>query len=509
MTQTQSDGDRGGGSTTTNTTRRGFVRLGLGATAAAAAGIGAGSSPATAQVLQTTGGGTNPVSYLTGRLKDHFGFLGDSSSYDKTAAESFYLQARQDHTFIRESNLQVLTSVQNLSQNASQVAYQEARVAALQALNNGNTPTEAISAGQQAVTDYIIPNQKNLVDRFSTAATHIEMIYNRAQDSSVVDPADLWDGINGFPTNSYTLADGSTYDYIGIDKSSAGEKLQGTINTVLLLGNVPYTSESYDDIGAMRATKFQSVLSSLETAHSEAQSNISKFINGIKDKYNAGDISTEDLTQPSDFYGMASEDSENPYAAADLAGLGLEVNQTSSVIIKLLDTDEQIEGSVYLSKSPIGKSLTVGNVYDPSLSRTTDTDGNYTDSESDYAGDSSDPYPIDGLAYIAYNTDSGSTYDQIQQPFEVVNAFNEDGEELQNVGYEPSKGQQTTTTDIDELREELQAMNEEIIRLEEERRELATGGGGGIFGGSGDGGIIAAAAAAGALLFVVLGGGSS
>jgi hypothetical protein len=246
------------------------------------------------------------------------------------------------------------------------------------------------------------------------------------------------------------------------------------------------------------------VISEIEAKHDEAIDELRTFANGIQSDYVAGDISTEDLTTPRDLWKMSSDDAETPYAAADLAGLGLEVNQKSLVVIELLDDATKLEGSVYLSKSPIGESLAAGNVYDPNRSRSTDADGN-PDTIDDYEATESDPIPLDGLAFIAYNTDSGSTYDQIQQTFKVQSVFGEDGEELQSASFEPSTGQQTTTTDIDELRKELEATNEEIIRLENERQELATGGGGGGGGGN-TGGIIAAAAGVGGILALLLGG---
>ena len=174
-------------------------------------------------------------------------------------------------------------------------------------------------------------------------------------------------------------------------------------------------------------------------------------------------------------------------------------------VVDLLDDERLIDGSVYLSQSPIGESLSVGTVYDPTANRETDDDGTPTDSADSYDGTVDDPIPLDGLTYVAYNTaDGGSTYSQIQQPFEVVDAVGEDGGTLDEVSYAPSGGQQTTTTDINELREELQAMNDEINELEDQRREAATGGGislgiGGDISPGVVGGVVAALAALAAL----------
>ena len=536
MTQTQANDDGGGGS---RIGRRNFVRLGIGA-GAAAAGIGAGSGPAAAQTCDpeqslSCSYGDEPdygLSYLVGRVKQHFGGLGTDEDYQEAQSDSIHLQSYYDATTIRAADDSVLTTLTNLVANAKSVAYQEGRAAFLEALNAGDTVATAESKGITAIKDYIAPNQANLVERRSVAMTQVEQAHTRAAEISGVSPNDIWEFYApGISPSSYPIASFKTHEVTLVDGSTATERYAyqpSGLNGEVEHANVIW--KSFNDVGqktndiAVKSVpdddkkgrkiinnrgRFQTVFDDLVTAHDEAKSELQAFASGIADTYQAGDIKTEDLVTPRDLWEMSSDDSETPYAAADLSGLGLEVNQNSAVVINLLNDGTSLEGTVYLSKSPIGNSLAVGNVYDPNLSRSTDADGNYTDTIDDYAGTESDPIPLDGLSFIAYNTDNGSTYDQIKQPFKVDSAFDENGEELQNIDYAPSTGQQTTTTDLDELRSELQSLNDEIIRLEEERQELATSSTGtGVFGGS-DGGIIAAAAAGGALLFVLLGGGGN
>jgi len=455
--------------------------------------------------------------YLSGRAVEagvkHFTGLGSAEDYDGLAAESLYMQARFDHQTIKSANDSVLTTVENLSQNASQVAYLEARGAVLEALNDGATPAESLDAGYTAIDDYILTNQKNLADRFTVAITQVEAAYTRVESNPDMTPSEVW----VLPPYDFTervvqLADGSDYTYSAINKTDGAIVVIDDDNRyyseVKLKGVTPFTETGYDNIKPTMAARFRGVLHDLDAAWNDARTNIDEFVTGIGPSYTSGEISTEDITQPSDLFQMASDDSQTAYAAADLAGLGLEVNQDSSVTIELLDDLETLEGSVFLSKSPMGGSLQVGTAYNPEISRATDGSGNPSDTIDDYAGTQGDPVPLDGLAYIAYNTgDGSSTYGQIQQPFSVASASDPEGSNLSEVSYQPSGGQQTTTTNVDEVRSELQAMNDEIVRLEEEKSQAATNGGnGGGAGGFLDGGnstLLAAlaAVAGGAVLF--------
>ena len=504
--------------------RRQFIR-GAGVVGATVAGIGAGSSPTAAQNETDSGDSCDPeeslecsyggepdygVSYLVGRVKNHFGGLGTESNYDKAEARSLFLQARSDAKIIQSGNDSVLTSIRNLAENARSAAYQEGRAALLEAVNNGSTPLNAVQPGRKAIQNYIAPNQKNVIERWNVMFEQVKLIIERARETEGTSPGNIFNGgdlnfAEADPENPssshgqkmYSLVNGEQmfadgmrwhtsnkwgnklYSTISIDEAKAGAYDDSTPGTVRVKAD-PQTDGS-EQIVVINHRPFKKVLNSLQQAYQDAYSDLESFAQGINDKYTAGQIDTEDITTPRDLWEMSSEDAENPYAAADLAGLGLEVNQASSVTVDLLDDERLIDGSVYLSKSPIGESLSVGTVYDPTASRQTDDDGNPTDSADDYGGTVDDPVPLDGLTFIAYNTDSGgSTYTQIQQPFEVVDAVGKDGETLDEVGYEPSGGQQTTTTNITELREELQAMNDEVTRLEEEQREAATGGG--LFG---------------------------
>jgi len=523
--------------------RRQFIRgvgvigaAGIAATGTAAAENGSGTDAdgEPCDPLEETGCsfGSEPdygVSYLVGRVSDYFPSLGDDD-YEDAQEDSIHLQAHMDGVSIKSSNDSVLTTIENLIENAKSVCYQIGRAEFIEQLNEGETIANAEASAISEMEDYISKNQENVAERWNVAVAQIENTYERAEEIDGVNPDSIYQialqnedlvdetgDIEDFRDAQIEFVDGTEYDVRYVRKRNGWndavdhyatiedrEYGSGSSNRDIVIESVPDSDRG--EIRFMRGNRFRSALDDLIDVFDESVNELQSFSEGIADDYQAGDIDTEDLTTPRDLWEMSSDDSDNPNAAADLAGLGLEVDQASQVTIDLLDDELLIDGSVYLSESPIGEKLDVGTVYDPTESVEYDDDDE--DEPVDYEGTEDDPVPLDGLTFIAYNTDDGSTYDQIQQPFEVVDATDEDGETIDEVGYEPSGGQQTTTTDVDELRDELESMNDELIRVEEERRQAV--GGGGLFGDGidvdGDVGIIAVVVGLAILLFS--GGGS-
>lgn len=489
--------------TNSGISRRGFVRIGLLSTGVATAGIGTNTRLAPVQSGQAVApiavyAGVAVGGYLLGRAVEHFSGLGSAEDYEQTQVDSIRLQAYYDGKTIKSANDSVLTAVQNLQANAKSVAYQEGRAAFLEALNAGDTVAIAEEKGITAIENYIAPNQRNVMERKAVMMAQLQQMWERANEIDGISGNSVVKmhgcarsiGINKWASRDISLVDGSTVkDHYAEGKFNSGAVTARSTgfwsnNASRCLAKIEIRAVPDDaekPAFYVFRKRFKGVFDGLVQAHDDAKAELQTFASGIAEQYQAGDISTEELVTPRDLWEMSSEDTDNPYAAADLAGLGLEVNQDSAVVVRFLDDDSRIEGSVYLSQSPIGESLRVGTVYDPTASRSTDADGNPNDTMADYAGDESDPVPLDGLAFLAYNTDSGSTYAQIEEPFEVINAFGEDGKSIQEVGYQPSTGQQTTTTDVEELRKELQSINDEITELEQKRQELATEPTGGSF----------------------------
>lgn len=473
--------------------RRTFIK-GVATLPVAAAGIGAMSAPASAGFWddferddRTPGVGLEATAYFVSNISDHFGF--DNDDYGSAQKRNLIVNGRSDFRLAQEANKNVIDGVNNLAENARLVAYTQARSVVLEELNEGTGIADAQIKAEDEIKDYFAPSQRNLGTRWNQVIQRMRMVLEQAEELEDYDgDAKAYED----PDNEFFINDGGITRQIGDIYFEDTELVNGdSIETYVVRtgGSVTWHVDDGghweivpdpDDSDSSRITVFESEFEdawdNLLEAYNKAIDDIRDFVDGIEDDYNAGDIDTEDIVKPSDMYGSGGE--FESYAEADLAFLNLEQNLNSTLIVELLDGGEIYEGNLYLSQTPLGEKVEVDTVYDPTISRSTDDDGETVDSIDDYEGDENDPVPVDGVVYMAFVTEEGSDYMQVDQPFEVIGAFDDNDEEVSEVEYAPSQGQQSATTDAAELQDELQAMNDKIIEVEEERAELAAGGGG-------------------------------
>jgi hypothetical protein len=424
------------------------------------------------------------------------------------------------HAAIRENALEksyyddsMLTNLGNVLSNSKQVAYGDARVDAIEQMNLGNSKQAAIDAAVATVDGFFATQQENLIEHYSfqvdnllrqvttinnTAGLAITDVFDTDIDFHIEhdDPITLYSF--GSRSSEYTLATGNVYNYTSFyHEADTGGGYQIT-NTVDLSrpdagrpGDLSYRSARLKVIvqptgtgstgTVLNVDRFATVLQRIETKHSETVSEITNFVETVYPEYEAGDISLQDIVRPSELADRAADTEENPISGADLAVMGLESDTQSKTTVRLVDDDVYLNGSLYL-KTGSGPSLAVGSTYSP----------------SNFAG------PV----YLAYNNYSGDNTDldtsgviTVDQQFEITEAIGSDGAELATVEYSDEAGQQTTTTDTAELKEELDRLNELQTELQDQQKEIAqegSGGGGGFLSGVDQGystGVLALGAA--------------
>jgi hypothetical protein len=443
------------------------------------------------------------VGYATRYVADKY--LGDE--FDKTA----YDQAAADevHAAIRENALEksfyddsMLTNLNNVLSNSQQVAYGDARVAAIEQMNLGNTEQDAIDAGVEVIDDFFAVQQENLLEHYSFQAENLWRQSNTIVNTDGVSERDVFYSPNVYSgddtyimeldedTASRTMVDGTNYTYSTFSFTFNKDGSRSNINTAYISDRTRLqvkpvstgTRETFFELD-----RFDDTLSEISTKHSETVSEITNFVETVYPEYEAGDISLQDIVRPSELAAKASDSEENPISGADLAVMGLEADTQSKTTVRLVDDDIVLQGSLYL-KSESSPSLAVGQTYSPSS--------------------------FTGPVYLAYNNYSGDNTDldtsgviAVDQQFELTQAISSDGTELATVEYTSEDGQQTTTTDTAELKEDLDRLNELQTELQDQQKEIAqegSGGAGGFLdGGGGNSTLLAAlaAVAGGAVLF--------
>jgi hypothetical protein len=456
--------------------RRNYMRAMVGgATAVGAGSVGVtlGSSDARA-VLPAIGVGAAiatgaAAGYLMNEVQDYVtGPDVDSSRYTDLAEDQFRASAREDMIEMQYYDDQVLTQVNNLLSNAPNASYSDAKYAAIEQMNMGNTESDATSAATDAVDKFYSVQLTNVLEHWNVQFTKHNAIsttadtnsYNMDKVNIFYDPgADATGTAWGSPgnnetTQSYSLPNGSSI--------AVKTKISGTSNydfTPLSTGGraelwVVNDSISRTDL-ATDSDQYADIVTKIENQHSTVKSEIQTWVSNVYPSYTSGDISLEDMISASDLADKAPNEQGFSYAGADLALLGIEgADHRYKIDLK---TDEQIvTGTIYAEGRT--ESLDIGTVYSPSS--------------------------ISGTVWLAYETSDGeggtvSDLIGLQQDFEILSGIDQNGEEVNEVTFSGTN-QQTIDTDIQKMQKQLQQIQDLQNKLEEQQQQEVTSGGGGV-----------------------------
>jgi hypothetical protein len=266
-------------------------------------------------------------------------------------------------------------------------------------------------------------------------------------------------------TFNVTLVSGETYEvdtiYIIIGDYTDESKI--TRNNEY--GTIKFTGGS-SDVAVFNPTDYNNLLSSVSSRSSSVKTELEGFVADLYAEYGAGDIPTEDVIDPVTAATQMGQDTGLAGQAASAAMLGIPTSASFSLWLELQDADGnifEVEAELYTKASP------------------TDGSGNDTGWE---VGVEYDPSNFDAPIYAAYeyiDTESGeksTDFVQLDKPFTVLEATDEEGNEVTNVANEKRI---TQTADVTKLEEELAQLRDEQQRLQEESQ---AGGGGGITTGS-------------------------
>lgn len=492
--------------------RRTFVK-GLGASAVGAAGLASTTDSADALAVSGTaaiaiGGavagaaGGAGLAYLA---RDQIeGLLGESENLSgytgKDALRTqIYTQAQQLLTV----DERVMTSITNNLSTSETIAFAKGKAAALKAMNAEEGESKAKSQMEKAVDDYYSTIQKNIVTHADQQAGvwrhHLNMVSahqslsvtgmyraNKHNDESIT-------GYNEFKSTE-TILNGTEVEYRCVEFTYP----YGTVTDSRISigsnewGGLDGGFQDYGTINYMDMGPYDSAYSDAAARADTVKTKLDGFVTDLYAEYGAGDIPTEDIIDPVTAATELGQNTGMAGQAAEAAMLGIPTSASFSLWLELQDGDgntSEVKAEMYTNASP------------------TDSDGNETGWE---VGTTYDPANFDAPIYIAYEyikPDSGeksSDFIELEHPFTVIEATDEEGNEVTNVQNEKRI---TQTADVSKLEEELAQLRDEQQRLQEESQKEVSGGGGGGFL-SGDLGsdtktlgIVAGGAALAALLF--------
>jgi len=458
--------------------------------------------------------GNSYVQEVTTRGANYIGRrYGDTRDYsDYTGADALMAEVKAGNREMRLTDEQVMTGVANQIQAADNVAYSKGKVAVMEALNAEKSQSEAQNAMQEAIDSYFAGIQKNIVTHWNTQIEQVSHHYNQIMahdDLNLNDETLAWDegDTEGSPSNigghaegfapeiqvadndgtKPTYLDGTDVDLNGmVLVIGSGSTVTAMKYTMLDLSNACFTrppesdewnTNSYNNgpatgIGQLYPEEerehhayfwrpeYVSAWQALIDRRDSVNADLSGFVADVYNEYEPGDVDLSEVSDPVTYATeLSSTNDGEAFRQAQAAQLGIPTQAASNLRITVHgDEESTFETDLYTSHEPSGGEFSVGEKYDPSA---------WTE-------------PL----FVTYPQSDGSvSMAQLEDSFTIKSATDQDGNPVDSFGNRETNQQ---TADVDALREDLETLRREQIRLQEKSEE-STGGGGGGGGSSGSG----------------------
>lgn len=424
------------------------------------------------------------ANYLVSSVKDFFtGPSVSSDKYNSLSDSQLHTQVYQDAVEMQAVDESLITTMRNLLSNSQNAAFSDGKVAAIKSMNNGASLSTVKSDGTTKVDQFYKTQELNVLDHWEIQLQKCINIDSQIDNSGLntTNVIDLWkltqssvyekhphynSGSAG-GTRTYTLVNGTD---IEVDKMNVNVGDQSTemyvtpnASSSVMLFILPPGTQSKQILIDVR--DYYKLLNDISSKHSSVVSELETWIDGVYSNYTAGDIDPTKLVNANDLSNAASDEEGFSYAGADLALLGIS-GADHKYQIELLNDDKVVTGTLYAPNRT--NPLEFNKEYSPG-----------TLSTSVF------------LAYETVNAEGNNVSDitELKQNFKILSGVDNEGNEVSQMTFS-KKNQQTTDTDIQKVKEEMQQLQELQNDLNKQQKELVEegstdneSGGGGIFSG--------------------------
>ena len=392
---------------------------GLGAAAVASAGLVSTSTPAAAFDIDWEDAATLAATAVVGgpiglgwALRDTE-VLGQNPPADGLTLDAFKQSAKQTFQTRSSTNRSTIVDNRNILDGLPNTAYTEAKIAAIEQLNDGAAEADVLSAAEGAANSYFSVVEKNLFKTwnetigelnttvltwFNHPDTPVSLpgdLTNESYDLidwiSPLEPnnSDLWyDGsldhtVRSFEnwitdsTRDVTLPDGSSFTVKELafeleTKSDGGNYNPMTIRLTPENKSGTYPRqppygirlESDTSVNVARADLFKEVYDEIETKRTDVISGLDTWVTSVYGDVQSGDLELSELVTPRERAAMYSEDEGSSQALADLIALNIPVDPQREVTMKMDNTKATLRGVVSLTDESDGP-ISTGTSYVP------------------------------------------------------------------------------------------------------------------------------------------------
>ncbi|WAU40585.1 hypothetical protein HRPV13_gp04 [Halorubrum pleomorphic virus 13] len=386
-------------------TRRGVMRrtaIGVGAAATVGGGsmfLDSGPVGESEAVAPLIAAGVIGGSIAVGWAIREFNVIGSDPPVDGLGPDALTTSIIQTSRARQSSNASTFVDNRNILDGVEHNAYTDAKVAAIERLNAGETEANVLKAANEAIDSYETTVKTNLLKSWNESLNEFETVLSKISQSTGLIQEDIYtpgstadskvDLTHSVKKNnvSVPMPDGTSFGlhYIHVDSShSDGNDFvsNGEWSPTEIVETKNGTNDSdgwtVDDcLVQLRSTADLSGLTYLTyndwnglyadvgTAFTNVRDGISTWVTNVYGQVQSGEIEITDLLTPRERAAMMTEDGKYPQAVADLIALNVPVDLEREATVKIPSTGTTLTGTFALTDSADGP-LESGTTYDPS-----------------------------------------------------------------------------------------------------------------------------------------------
>jgi len=315
-------------------------------------------------------------------LRSAWDVLAPEDASDGLTADALQNQIEQSAVTRESVTDSTIVDNRNILDGIDNNAWIDGKIAAFEALNNGETQQSVEDAATSVVTDYQVTIQGNLIKSWNEAVRELEMWYQTVSSHSDASSGFLTlreDNIYNSTSSPVRQAQSPNLDYGDYTTVQYGD---GTTHEVLPYGidgsgNKMWTflgddatdsqeADAYVTIGGteyLSTTKWRNLWNDMNTAFDDVRNGLILWVDGVYGQVQSGQVEVSDLITPRERAAMMTDDGKFPQAVADLIALNVPVDLEREATVSLDYKGVTLTGSLAITSPP--DTLESGVQYNP------------------------------------------------------------------------------------------------------------------------------------------------
>ncbi|WP_158293484.1 hypothetical protein, partial [Halorubrum sp. SS7] len=308
-----------------------------------------------------------------------FEIYGADSPAEGLTPEVLKQQVYQSAKTRASTNASTIVDNRNILDGLEHTAYTEAKIAAIEKLNAGESESNVLDAATSAVNSYFATVESNYIKSWNESVLELEQLANSLSSHTDTATTDVLSGAESgsfppdpslFKTKTATLADGTTLDIQTIEFNRDND----TYDYNFRLQNLDpgsgglqkvWVSHDGDTFTYLDYADWNPVWSDMQSKLTNVRNGISTWVSSVYGDVQSGDIEISDLVTPKERAAMMSKEEGMSQAIADLIALNIPVDPEREATITMGDTGATISGTFALT-DPSDGPLETGQTYDTS-----------------------------------------------------------------------------------------------------------------------------------------------